>query len=92
LFGHFFASGDISTGYSYINVGCISVFSTYSSKNSDITSPFVLFVSSGISIPLSSANLTASSSVSILLKSTPHASFMLSTIVILFQPGAKSIS
>jgi len=92
LFGHFLASGEISTGYSYINVGCINVFSTYSSKNKLITSPLVSFVESGISNPLSFANATASLSVVISLKSTPQASLILSIIVILFHPGVKSIS
>ena len=75
-----------------MNVGWINVFSTYSSKNKLITSPLVCFVSSGISIPFSFASATASSLVSIWLKSIPHASFIESIIVILFQPGAKSIS
>ena len=73
-----------------MNVGWINLSSPNSSKNAFITSP--LLIPGVISIPFSLATAKASSSVSIVSKSTPEYSLTHSIIVILFHGGLKSIS
>ena len=73
-----------------MNVGWINLSSPNSSKNAFITSP--LLIPGVISIPFSLATSKASSSVSIVSKSTPAYSLTHSIIVILFHGGLKSIS